>query len=176
MTARQRSFVILAGIAVTLGVAMAFTHRNLRINLSASMPYGLWWVSDGAAPRRGDYVTLCLPGEPGRIAFTRGYIARGGCPDELEPLLKPVAAVAGDVVTVTADGIRVNGEPLTNSAPFRNDTEGRPMTIFPPGEYAVDAGMVWVIAGHDARSYDSRYFGPVATAAITGTARALLIR
>jgi len=174
MTARRNSFVILAAIAVALGAAMAFTHRNLRINLSASMPHGLWWVSDSAAPRRGDYVTLCLPGEPGRIAFTRGYITRGACPDEMEPLLKPVAAVAGDVVTVTADGIRVNGEPLANSAPFRNDTEGRPMTVFPPGEYVVDTGMVWVIASHDQRSYDSRYFGPIPTATITGTASALL--
>lgn len=176
MKAHQRSFAILAAVAITLGGAMALSHRNLRLNLSASMPYGLWWVSDSAAPGRGDYVTLCLPGEPGRVALTRGYIGRGDCPDEAEPLLKPVAAVAGDVVTVTAGGIRVNGEPLANSAPFRNDTEGRPMTAFPAGEYAVDAGMVWVVAGHDPRSYDSRYFGPVATAAITGTARALLIR
>jgi conjugative transfer signal peptidase TraF len=176
MKVHRRSFAILAAVALTLGGAMALTHRNLRLNLSASMPYGLWWVSDSAAPRRGDYVTLCLPGEPGRIALTRGYIGRGDCPDEAEPLLKPVAAVAGDVVTVTAGGIRVNGEPLANSAPFRTDTEGRPMTAFPAGEYAVDAGMVWVVAGHDPRSYDSRYFGPVATAAITGTARALLIR
>ena len=91
MKVRRRSFAILAAIAITLGGAMALSHRNLRLNLSASMPYGLWWVSDSAAPRRGDYVTLCLPGEPGRIAFTRGYIAHGGCPDELEPLLKPVA-------------------------------------------------------------------------------------
>ncbi|MGF7213164.1 conjugative transfer signal peptidase TraF [Skermanella aerolata] len=176
MKVHRRSFAILAAVAVMLGGAMALTHRNLRLNLSASMPYGLWWVSDSAAPRRGDYVTLCLLGEPGRIALTRGYIGHGGCPDEAEPLLKPVAAVAGDLVTVTAGGIRVNGEPLANSAPFRNDTEGRPMTAFPAGEYAVDAGMVWVVAGHDPRSYDSRYFGPVATAAITGTARALLIR
>ena len=102
--------------------------------------------------------------------------AWGGADISAHALFEAVAAVAGDVVTVTAGGIRVNGEPLANSAPFRNDTEGRPMTAFPAGEYAVDAGMVWVVAGHDPRSYDSRYFGPVATAAITGTARALLIR
>ena len=38
MTARRHSFAILAAVALTLGGAMALTHRNLRLNLSASMP------------------------------------------------------------------------------------------------------------------------------------------
>jgi conjugative transfer signal peptidase TraF len=170
----NRTFLGLGIIAASLGAAMLLTYQNLRINLSPSMPYGLWWISENKEPKRGDFVTLCLPGEAGALAFERGYIGQGGCPDSHEALLKPVAAVGGDVVRVTADGVTVNGVALANSAPFRSDTEGRAMSSIPPGQYVVDVGMIWVIAGHDPRSYDSRYFGPIATATITGTARALL--
>lgn len=171
--AKRHTFLGLAIVAACLGVAMILTAQNLRLNLSTSMPKGLWWVTADSQPRRGDFVTICLPGDAGRLALARGYITRGMCADELEPILKPVVAVAGDVVIVSEVGIKVNDVVLTNSAPFLNDTEGRPMTVFPTGQYVVEPGMIWVVAGHDPRSYDSRYFGPVETAAVTGTARAV---
>jgi conjugative transfer signal peptidase TraF len=172
----KRSFLALSGIAATIGAVMLVTYQNLRINLSESMPTGLYWVSDTEKPVRGDFVTICLPGEAGRMAFERGYIGHGKCPDDHAPLLKPVVAVEGDFVTVEPDGVKVNGQLLANSAPFRSDTEGRPMSVVQYGRYGVEPGTIWVIAGHDSRSYDSRYFGAVPLAAITGTARALLVQ
>lgn len=176
ITKANRAYLALALVAASLGAAMLLTYQNLRINLSPSMPYGLWWVSENRTPARGDFVSLCLPPEASRFAFERGYIGQGTCPDQHESLLKPVAAVAGDVVIVTNDGVKVNGVMLANSAPFGHDTEGRPMMIVAPGQYVVDPGMVWVIAGHDPRSYDSRYFGPLKTSTINGTASALLVK
>jgi len=68
-------------------------------------------------------------------AAERGYIPAGACPGGHEPLVKPVAAVAGDRVTVTALGIAVNGEPIAQSAPLDEDSAGRPLRPVPAGAY-----------------------------------------
>jgi type IV secretory pathway protease TraF len=45
----------------------------------------------------------------------------------------------------------------------------------PPGNYVVRQDSVWVVSGHDPRSYDSRYWGPLPVNAITGRAVPVLI-
>jgi type IV secretory pathway protease TraF len=35
----------------------------------------------------------------------------------------------------------------------------------------VPPGQVWLLSGHDSRSFDSRYFGPVPVANVQGVAR-----
>ena len=91
---------------------------GLRINGTASMPRGLWHVGAPVAPlRRGEIVTLCPPETlPFREAAARGYLPAGFCPGGLQPLVKPIAAIAGDLVTVSAAGVTVNGAPV----PARN--------------------------------------------------------
>ena len=79
--------------------------------------------------------------------------------------------MAGDRVTVTALGIAVNEEPIAQSAPLDEDSAGRPLRPVPAGAYSVPAGEVWLLSGHDPRSFDSRYFGAVPTANIQGIAR-----
>jgi len=83
------------------------------------------------------------------------------------PLLKQVVALPGDWVDVSPDGIRVNGREIANSARLAVDGAGRPL---PPlsvsGE--VPADHVWLFSGH-AQSFDLRYFGPAARAAVIGT-------
>src|SRR3954451_20937449 len=106
--------------------------RHVRLNLSASMPVGLWWI-EAAEPRRGDTVLVCLPGDAGAIARERDYVGPGECPGDRAPLLKPVAAVFPDIVTVGTDGIAIDGAPLANSMALPTDTAGRPLTAMPPG-------------------------------------------
>jgi conjugative transfer signal peptidase TraF len=137
------------------------------------MPVGLWWI-EAAEPRRGDTVLVCLPGDAGAIARERDYVGPGECPGDRAPLLKPVAAVFPDIVTVGTDGIAIDGAPLANSMALPTDTAGRPLTAMPPGRYPVAPDTVWIVAGHDPRSFDSRYFGPVHRSAITATAHPIL--
>jgi conjugative transfer signal peptidase TraF len=88
--------------------------------------------------------------------------------------MKPIVARAGDVVTVSEQGIGVNGRLLPNTAPLRTDTHGRPLTPWPFGRYVVTADTVWVASSHNLRSFDSRYFGPVPTAGIRDYVRPLM--
>jgi type IV secretory pathway protease TraF len=39
----------------------------------------------------------------------------------------------------------------------------------------VGSGDIWVLSGHDPRSFDSRYFGPVPVANVQGEARPLWV-
>jgi conjugative transfer signal peptidase TraF len=174
---RRCAAASLAAAGLLLGTLLVADAAGLRVNTSASMPRGLWWVVASDAPlRRGDIVALCLPDTgPTREAVARGYVPAGTCPGAIEPLIKPLAAVAGDLVMVTPFGVAVDGNPVANSAALPHDSAGRALRPMPLGAYRVVPGEVWLLSGHDSRSFDSRYFGPVSVHAIRGLARPLWV-
>ena len=158
---------------VTLAMLAAASSVGLRVNTTASMPRGLWRVVDYDAPlRRGEVVAICPPDiTPVRQGAERGYIPVGGCPGGYEPLVKPIAATAGDVVDISIGGwVSVNGQAVPDTAQLARDSAGRALSPVPPGAYPVGLGDVWVLSGHDPRSFDSRYFGPVPAANVQGVA------
>jgi conjugative transfer signal peptidase TraF len=106
-----------------LGIVLAGA-AGLRVNASASMPWGLWRVAATEAPfERGEIVSVCPPdGAAIREAARRGYLPAGPCPGGYEPLVKPVAAIAGDLVKITAAGVAVNGEPMADTAQLGEDS------------------------------------------------------
>ena len=162
--------------ALMMATLAAGETAGLRINATASMPRGLWRVQAREPIPRGAIVTVCPPDQADiRAAAHRGYIPSGGCPGGYEPLVKPVAAVAGDLVAVTPQGIAVDGKSVAGTKPLAEDEAGRPLHPIPPGAYRVAPGEVWLLSGHDPRSFDSRYFGPVPAANVTGVARPLWV-
>ena len=163
--------VALTGVLVPMIAAGA---GALCLNLSASMPAGLYRVRTGATPTRGMTAVVCLPAELGRLGMARGYLQGGRCLGSVEPVLKPVAAVAGDTVDVTAAGVSVNGVVIVPPG-LALDRAGRPASPMRPGHYIVPAGAVWLLSAHSARSWDSRYYGPVPVAGVRGRAWPLLV-
>jgi conjugative transfer signal peptidase TraF len=157
--------ILVAGLA---GADMA----GLRLNVTPSMPVGLWrMVPDRAPLRRGEIVVVCLPDTAlARVGAVRGYIPSGSCPSGSEPLVKPIAATAGDVVAVSAAGVAVNGQAVNDTAQLAQDSAGRPLIAVAAGAYPVAPKEVWLLSGHDPRSFDSRYFGPVPEANVQGLA------
>lgn len=154
------SFII-AGIACLAGAGLL----GLRVNLTGSIPVGVYRViGDASELHHGDVVLACLPDAAADLAHERGYVPRGGaCAGGLMPVGKMVAAVAGDTVTVTRDGLRVNGRGIANSRALAHDAVGRGLNPFPSGRYEVPGGELWLI-GASPRSFDSRYIGPIAAA------------
>jgi type IV secretory pathway protease TraF len=57
--------------------------------------------------------------------------------------------------------VAVNDDLLPNSAPRPFDINNRSLQHWPFGRYCVAPGTVWVISSFNARSFDSRYFGPI---------------
>ena len=162
------------GVFVLLAIMGTFQlcgFIGLRINASPSLPVGLYVTSSRPD---ANLVEFC-PAQPFAILATeRGYRGRGTCRDGAAPLLKPVVARSGDLVEVSDQGITVNGRRLANTAPLHTDTKSRPLTAWPSGCYIVAPETVWVASSYNRRSFDSRYFGPVATSAIRYRVRPLV--
>ena len=160
---RKRALAVLAAPAAAVTVALGAGLAGIRINASPSLPMGLYRItSDPAA----SLVEFCPPALHDQDSARRGYRATGVCPDGAAPLLKPVIARAGDVVEVSAGGIAVNGRLLPHTAPLVADSKGRKLRPWPAGRYLVAEGTIWLASSYNDYSYDSRYFGPVPTAAI----------
>jgi conjugative transfer signal peptidase TraF len=161
--------------AVSLGIILCASvfqicgWLGVRINLSPSLPPGLYLTSAA-----GSLIEFC-PAEPfARLALLRGYRNSGVCADGGAPLLKPMVAAEGDTVVFSSAGFDINGVRIPNTAPLAADTKNRPLNHWPFGTYTVDAGTVWVASTYNARSLDSRYFGPVPIWAIRDRVRPIL--
>jgi conjugative transfer signal peptidase TraF len=166
--------LLMAGVASVIAAA---GWAGYRLNTSGSMPRGLWYVE--SPPRelaRGVIAVYCLGDRRvTEVALRRHYLGPGSCPTGVEPIIKPVIAVAGDVIGVKAGGIFVNGELLTRNLPLPFDPAGRPLDSMPMGEYLVGANDVWVLSDYTTSSFDSRYYGPVRVSNILGTATPVLV-
>jgi conjugative transfer signal peptidase TraF len=134
---------------------------GLRLNLTASLPVGLYLAS-GAAPVRGSIVLACLPPMVAEFARERGYVPRGdACPGGVVPVGKPILAIAGDTVSATPTGLLLNGVPVPNSQALEADRKGRPLPRLVDGRYVVGLDELWVLSPYSRLSFDSRYFGAV---------------
>src|SRR5437879_7086712 len=106
------SLLVLVFGGGTLALALVTAWVGLRLNDSTSMPTGLYVRT--ASESIATLVVFC-PAEPfARLSVERGYRSRGNCPDGAEPLAKPIAARAGDIVELSATGRIVNGRLLKN--------------------------------------------------------------
>lgn len=160
---------------VTVGVSILTFQLcgflGIRINTSPSLPLGLYLATSDP---NANLIEFC-PAEPfASLAIERGYRNEGTCPDGAAPLLKPVAAKPGDVIELSARGIQVNGRLLPDTAPLPVDTQGRPLAPWKFGDYTVQPSSLWVASSYNRRSFDSRYFGPVAESSIRERLRPLL--
>ncbi len=163
------SIWILAAIVLTAGPIAS--QAGLCFNGTASMPVGAYWTSPRSrlTLSRGTIVQFTPPATSVfKMAIERHYFSSA------EMLLKPVAAIPGDIIQVSAQGIERNGRLLPNSTPLAHDSAGRPLHSFAYGSYWVQPGTVWLISSYSPKSFDSRYFGPVAIRTIQNVAQPLL--
>lgn len=171
---RTRFVLFFVGVGLALvciaiaGAAMA-TADGLVWNSTPSLPVGYY-----SPDWNGPLVSFCPTAEAAAIANQRRYRPPGDCPDGFAPLLKPVVARAGDTVTVSVDGISVNGKLIPNSRQFPFDANHRPLPLVPKGTYTVAPHTVWVISSYNNASFDSRYYGAIPVKDIRAHLRPLL--
>jgi conjugative transfer signal peptidase TraF len=151
-----------AGAAIS---AVAFSEFGFVFNFTHSAPFGIYRpAAEPTVPLRTDspYAFFCPDQRwPGLKNNPNTRHSLGTCPDGYAALLKPVVAWPGDTVRTSPAGVTVNGKPVSNSAPLTRDSLGRDLHPYPYGTYQVLAGQIWVVSSYSARSFDSRYFGPV---------------
>jgi conjugative transfer signal peptidase TraF len=133
----------------------------------SSCPIGIYHVVHQPLAR-GELVEACLPEAIASYGMARGYLASGECPNGAESVIKVIGGLAGDRVDLSPEEIPVNGTALPQSATRSRDSRERVVRTLPRGSYETTANEVWLFGLHDARSWDSRYFGPVAVNAVLG--------
>ncbi len=152
--------VTIAGAAVLVLGAACYA-AGARINTTKSIPVGLYWTTS-APVEKGAYVLWCPP-KAGVFddAKERGYIGAGFCAGGYGYMMKRVLAAKSDTVTVTDDGVRVNGELLPLSKPIKTDSAGRPLPRFQADRYTLGNSEVLLMSDVSGTSFDGRYFGPI---------------
>lgn len=127
---------------------------------SLSQPKGLYWLVPGE-PARNHLVLVKLPAQIARSGWERGYLRH-------VELAKCVAALPGDTVEVTPDGLWINGSLLQHTRPQFTDSKDRPVDSFPFRTYDTLPGSLWLYSNFIPNSWDSRYFGPVPLDTVRG--------
>jgi len=139
---------------------------GLRVNGTDSEPIGIYWAVS-KAPTKGDFVFALPPASPiFKLAKERGYLAAGPSPAGTCGLIKQVAALSGDRVTIGVQGVQVNGVLLKNSAPRPADEAGRPLSAYELSDYALRSEEVLLMSDYNPASFDGRYFGPLSKTTI----------
>jgi conjugative transfer signal peptidase TraF len=152
----------LARLAMAAAVAAAAASAlatHLLVNVTPSAPLGLYWMRFGGSPERGELVAFRVPPSVRALVRDRHYLPDGAL------LLKPVAAVAGDVVCIEGDELRIEGQARARLRSV--DTDGRSLPRDARcGPLTND--QVYALS-HDLRSFDSRVFGPIAVGTLYAT-------
>lgn len=157
---------MLLGIGVALlAIAVVAYASGIRLNMSGSIPPGLYRMT-GGPPVRGVTILACLPSAAAQFARDRGYVPSGSCDDGSAPVGKVVAAAAGDTVQVSDLGVFVNGALLRNSAPLVHDSKGRPLPVLRVAAHVVPNGEIWLVSSYSPQSFDSRYVGGIAASRV----------
>lgn len=166
---RQKPFPAVAAVGVVVAVTLTLLAppRPLLIwNVSASAPIGLYAVRSARSPSRGDMVAARLPPRWRALGSARHYVPAN------VPLIKRVAAAAGDRACATGADIAVNGTRVARRLDF--DGGGRPMPHW-SGCIVLGRGEYLLLMPGPA-SFDGRYFGQTAQRDIVGQVHLLWAR
>ncbi|OZI62743.1 MULTISPECIES: S26 family signal peptidase [Bordetella] len=172
---RLRAHLVLAGLSACGLAALAwasFVHPLPRLiyNPSDSVAIGWYRVEPlhqrtDSLPRPlsvGSIVVTTLPADTAALAAQRRYL-----PARV-PLLKRVGAIAPQTVCVFDALVWIDGVPVAGV--LAADRLGRPLPSWRQCRQ-LRPGELFLLSAINPASFDSRYFGPVSTAAVIGVAR-----
>ncbi len=164
---RRRVLWRAIGLCLALGLAcQRIAHvRLVWINLSPSVPRGVYISQRGQEITQGSYVIFAVP------AAVKTLVSTWGWPDDAQ-LLKPIAAGPGDRVCQAGQSIFINA--VRAARQRMADTQGNTLPRF-RGCVRLTEGQFFTLSTFAPHSFDSRYFGVVMRAQIIAVVRPLLL-
>ena len=159
----------LVGVLLAGALAAAILGLGLRVNLSPSAPRGLYRAVAGT-PTRGAWVAACVSPEAAALGRARGYLGAGSCVGGVQPVIKPVVALAGDVVELGPEAVIVNGQSLPGSSSADVDSLGLTLAHAVWGRHVVGIDEFWLVSTRVPNSWDSRYLGPFSRSQVRAVA------
>jgi len=124
---------------------------GLIINYTDSLPRGIYQLRPLSRADHDMIVVFPVPESVRDIVYGRGWLMKGAL------LMKPIAALPGESVSVTDEGLYIDKRLF--GPVFVSDRQGMPL---PQIRFSslIRENQVFV-ASPSKRSFDSRYFGPV---------------
>jgi len=138
-------------------------------NATASTPIGLYALQPERTPHVGDLVVVMPPEPVARFLAEGGYLPRG------VPLLKQVAALAGQTVCRTGRTggtgslVTING--IVAAEARDRDSRGAALPVW-SGCHTLGNDEIFLLNRHP-DSLDGRYFGPLPATSVLGRATPL---
>jgi conjugative transfer signal peptidase TraF len=156
-------------VFIVLFVAVALADPRPRViwNASASAPIGFYRIHADDDPPSGALVAVTPPQPWARWIAERGYLPEG------VPLLKHVAAKAGQRVCRIGNMVSVDRQPV--AVALERDSRGRLLPVW-QGCHKLRSGEFLFMNPFVADSMDGRYFGPLEAATMLGRATPMLTR
>jgi conjugative transfer signal peptidase TraF len=154
--------LLAASLLAVLGLGLPMLTEpvpRLVYNATASAPLGFYRLISADRLDRGDLVLAHLPSAAARLAADRGYLPLS------VPVVKRVAALAGDLVCADSGIVVINDRIVAETFPI--DRDGRPLPAW-HGCRTLAQGEVFLLMADVPASFDGRYFGPIPSAAIIG--------
>ena len=162
-----RAAIVVAGIVlISLTIAIPPAPRFVW-NTSASAPIGLYQIESGMMAEAGDMAVAWVPGTWRTLAAKRRYIPAN------VPLVKHVAATAGDEVCALRQDIFINGQWAAQRSAA--DASGRPIPWW-RGCTTLRGTQIFLLMADREASFDGRYFGVSEGDLVVGKARLLWAR
>lgn len=158
---RARSFLrFLVPVAAGLVLLKVTVGGRLLINFTPSIPRGVYWISRGTEPHRGDLVTFPIPADVQDLIYQRHYVSPA-----IRLLAKPVVGVGGDHICMRDHQLFLGEQRIARV--LERDQQGLPLE---PRSIcrALGNDELFVATRHD-NSFDSRYFGSIPKAVVLGT-------
>lgn len=156
---KKTSIAILMMIITGAAFAAPFLLGLLLINISPSVPIGLWFVYPSKTKiETGTYILINPQKFVGyknyqNYPFNRNQFGR------IHPFIKQVGATEGNLIETNGKEIMIDGEILPNSKILSQDKEGRVLTPYLlPYQYRLKHGELWLMS-NSPRGFDSRYLG-----------------
>lgn len=156
-------------LAVVTVLSLPIVFGQVQVNLTESVPLGLYRPSDADEPlAAGTMIRFCLTEDHARILAGRPFLRSGTCPKQTQEIAKPIVGVPGDRIRHTAEGVSINGTALPASPTYPTDSYALPMPHVEFGERVLGEGEYWVHSPYVDRALDSRVNGPVRRNQIRG--------
>ena len=147
----KRKIIILILVLVTFCLYFVQLPQIFYVNVSASLPYGLYKIEKNPSWQKGAIVAFFLP-EKVNFMKSRNWLSL------TVPLLKPVVALEGDHCCIQNEEIKINGQKYGDIAKVDTDGLNLPQISF-CRDLAEDE--IWVGSNRIKNSFDSRYFGTI---------------
>ena len=140
-------------IFIILGTVSIFRLNNYILNISESLPIGIYQKLDSHEYKIGDYVVISIPEEYKEFMYSRGYMENDKF--SVKTILKKIEGANGDSFEIIGESLIKNNNDIIAKV-FNKDSKGRELPKI--SKITLKNGEYFLLGEHP-HSLDSRYLG-----------------